>query len=461
MKQRTVDGMKWSLTTMFVLLFSGLTMAQTGGFSVEVVAAPDSVCEGVSSQLSSMITGGVPPFTYVWTPAGSLDDPSIPDPVATPEVTTKYILKVTDAVMDSITDSVVVTVLTSPPSPGTISGPDIACRKANATYSVMPVPGSESYSWMVPEGATILSGQNSPVIELLWDTTGGTVSVIAGNACGNSTPSVKEVILTVLPDAPEMIFGNESGCKNSMVSFFTDSVPGAVSYFWTVPSDAMVVTGQGTTNVMINWGVLSGNVTVVAENVCGQSVPCIKSLVTDSTAGDAGMISGSDTVCLNQDEYLYSIGVIPNADTYFWMVPEGANIQSGQNTNSIVMEFGQSAVSGKLSVYAVNECGQGAASSLDITVVDCSAIPETPEGHRMTLFPNPVKDRLNIFFDGHATDMTLQIRNLTGELVRTGKIVRSGESSFQVDVTGLSDGIYFIRLIDHFTVISGKFVVRQ
>ena len=461
MKQRPVNGVKGSLTIVLVLLFSGLTMAQTGGFGVEVMASPDSVCEGVTSQLSSTVTGGVPPFTYVWTPAGSLDDPSIPDPVATPEVTTKYILKVIDAVMDSVTDSLVVTVLTSPPTPGTISGPDIACRNANATYSIIPVPGSESYSWTVPEGATILSGQNSPVIELLWDTAGGTVSVIAGNACGNSTPSVKEVILTVLPDTPETIFGNEGGCKNNMVSLYTDSVPGAVSYFWTVPSDAMVVTGQGTTNVMVNWGVLSGNVTVVAENVCGQSIPCTKYLETDSTAGDAGMISGSDTVCLNEDEYLYSIDIIPNADTYFWIVPEGGNIQSGQNTNSIVMEFGQSAVSGKLTVYGVNECGQGEASSLDITVLDCSAIPDTPDDRRMTLFPNPVTDKLKILIDGHATGMTLQIRNVAGELVRTERIFRSGESAFQVDVTGLSDGIYFIRLIDHFTVFSGKFVVRQ
>jgi len=63
-----------------------------------------------SVQLNGTATGGTPPYTWIWSPAGSLSNPNIANPVATPTVTTTYTLTVTDNAGCSSTDPVTVTV---------------------------------------------------------------------------------------------------------------------------------------------------------------------------------------------------------------------------------------------------------------------------------------------------------------------------------------------------------------
>ena len=55
-------------------------------------------------------SGGTPPFTYAWSPASSLNDASVSNPQATPEVTTTYVLTVSDSKGCVLTDSVTITV---------------------------------------------------------------------------------------------------------------------------------------------------------------------------------------------------------------------------------------------------------------------------------------------------------------------------------------------------------------
>jgi hypothetical protein len=75
-------------------------------------AAPEAIDPGDSSQLTaSEPLGGLPPFSYRWTPASSLDDPNSPTPIATPSVPTDYTLTVEDAEGALATDTVMVDVV--------------------------------------------------------------------------------------------------------------------------------------------------------------------------------------------------------------------------------------------------------------------------------------------------------------------------------------------------------------
>ena len=82
----------------------------------------------------------------------------------------------------------------------------------------------------------------------------------------------------------------------------------------------------------------------------------------------AQQINGPFNVCKNSNNIVYFIPPIANAATYLWTIPPGVTIISGQNTNSIILDFGSSASSGKITVYGINCCGNGVNSSLDITV---------------------------------------------------------------------------------------------
>ncbi|MHC1776589.1 MAG: beta strand repeat-containing protein [Lentimicrobium sp.] len=72
-----------------------------------------SIFQGNNTQLSASATGGVTPYTYLWSPAATLSNPNIPNPVATPSTTTTYTVTITGNNGCSANDQVKVTVLKS------------------------------------------------------------------------------------------------------------------------------------------------------------------------------------------------------------------------------------------------------------------------------------------------------------------------------------------------------------
>ncbi len=75
----------------------------------------DSIFEGASAQLSVFANNAA---TYLWSPAGSLDNATVFDPVASPTTTTTYTVVVTSADGCVASDSVTVVVLPPPPPDG-------------------------------------------------------------------------------------------------------------------------------------------------------------------------------------------------------------------------------------------------------------------------------------------------------------------------------------------------------
>ncbi|MGA3012778.1 MAG: T9SS type A sorting domain-containing protein [Bacteroidales bacterium] len=82
--------------------------------------------------------------------------------------------------------------------------------------------------------------------------------------------------------------------------------------------------------------------------------------------GAAGTITGPDSICADATNVGYSVSSITNATTYNWTVPTGANIETGQGTQSITVNFGSA--SGDVTVAGGNNCGYGASSSLPVTI---------------------------------------------------------------------------------------------
>lgn len=84
---------------------------------------------------------------------------------------------------------------------------------------------------------------------------------------------------------------------------------------------------------------------------------------------------------------------------------------------------------------------------------------------RVTLFPNPVKDNLNLgFFNEHSVIVPVKtdIYNLNGNLIFS-QIVTSidGQNEFQFDVSEFKEGTYFIQItLGEKFLYSGKFIVQ-
>lgn len=78
-------------------------------------ATPNIIAEGGSSQLQANASGGSGTYTYSWSPASSLNNATIANPVATPSQQTTYTVTVSDG-SNSTTASVTVQVVKAPTS---------------------------------------------------------------------------------------------------------------------------------------------------------------------------------------------------------------------------------------------------------------------------------------------------------------------------------------------------------
>jgi len=146
-------------------------------YSVQVAAKPGPKADAGPDRTinlgDSVMIGGIPAamggdggYTYVWTPASGLDNPSEPNPVASPANTTDYTLTVTDRRGCQESDVISITVI-EPIFCG-ISGPDSVCEDgptATFYYVGEDIMGSSAIftlTWKV-DGRVVGSGEEVTV----------------------------------------------------------------------------------------------------------------------------------------------------------------------------------------------------------------------------------------------------------------------------------------------------------
>jgi len=137
-------------------------------------------------------------------------------------------------------------------------------------------------------------------------------------------------------------------------------------FVWSLPSGA---TGISTTNsINVNYGTsaVSGNITVKGNNPCGDGPSSTLAITVNPLPASAGTISGTSVICSGQNTVNYTVPTIANATSYVWTLPPGATGTS--TTNSITVNYGTSFVLGNITVKGHNSCGDGASSSLAITI---------------------------------------------------------------------------------------------
>jgi hypothetical protein len=169
-------------------------------------------------------------------------------------------------------------------------------------YSIAPVSGATSYTWTVPAGSTITSGQGTNSATVTFGSTSGNITVTASNSCGTSSAATFAVTLnSAAPSTPGAISGPLNVCESSSSNSYSIApVSGATSYTWTVPAGATITSGQGTTTITLSAGSLGGTVSVTASSTCGTSgsstfTMTVDPLPTMTDPADQTVCSGSAT----------------------------------------------------------------------------------------------------------------------------------------------------------------------
>ena len=104
--------------------------------------------------------------------------------------------------------------------------------------------------------------------------------------------------------------------------------------------------------------------TVVGTGPCGTtSLQITVNPVAALTVGNAGAITGPNSLILGQTGVNYSIAPVANATRYSWVLPPGAIVTSGLNSNSITFNTSNISWCGNIVVTPQNDCGFGGSSA--------------------------------------------------------------------------------------------------
>ena len=171
----------------------------------------------------------------------------------------------------------------------------------------------------------------------------------------------------IMPSAAGSITG-PSGVYQSQsnVTYTVPTIDNATTYVWTLPSGA---TGTSTTNsitVSFSKTAVSGKITVFGRNENGDGAAATLNVTVNSLPKDAGKITGYSVVCQGESQVNYTVPAIDYASTYVWTLPSGATGTS--STNTIVVDYSKTALSGSVSVVGKNDWGSGVASTLAVAV---------------------------------------------------------------------------------------------
>ena len=153
------------------------------------------------------------------------------------------------------------------------------------------------------------------------------------------------------PSQPTSINGNDTVCNGSTQTYFVNQVQGATSYTWLLPQEWP---GTSNTDSITTIPYYDGefNISVWANNSCGNSPIQTISITVLAPITNPGYIVGNTTVCRGSTQ-TYSIDQVPGITEYSWSLPAG---WTGSSTSSsITVNTGNN--SGTLSVKGNHRCG--------------------------------------------------------------------------------------------------------
>jgi len=162
----------------------------------------------------------------------------------------------------------------SPYTPGAIIGPPSQCPSSTGqVYSITVVSGATTYTWTVPAGWVITSGQGSTGITVTTGTAGqnGNITVTAGNTCGTSTASYLAVTVNPISIVSVSISVSANPvCFGDSVKFTATPVNGGTTpvYQWKVNGNT-----AGINSATYTSNTLSNNDVVTCE-MTSNATPC-------------------------------------------------------------------------------------------------------------------------------------------------------------------------------------------
>lgn len=437
---------------------------QTGGSlpgAAGPISGPSSVCQNSIATFSvGSITGAT---GYSWSvPAGA----SITSGQGTTAVTVNFGPSATSGIIsvygtnvsgNGASSSLPVAVNSLPVPAGVITGISTPCAGSTQNYSVTPASGV-SYTWFVPGGSAIISGQGSNSIQVLTGNSNGNIEVVPVNSCGSGSGSNLPISISLPPAQPGAIEGPSSPCQSGSVVYSVINATGTF-YIWQVPPGCTITSGQGTNSITLSMGNESGNIEVVASNDCGNSLSQSKAISVQQLPGITASVSGPSEVYLTTtftSEYSTSGAV--NGENYLWeLTPAEAGTISGMGLNALATWNTSFTGMVYIRAKALNTCGEGAWSELKETMLINNTGLDEAGQDQILVYPSPTDGRFTLEIPG--MNGTALVRILSTSGVELKRLEFIATSPVMIDIQQPT-GLYLLVIQTENKIFKKKFLVR-
>ncbi|MHA6279717.1 Ig-like domain-containing protein [Salinimicrobium sp. CAU 1759] len=272
-------------------------------------------------------------------------------------------------------------------SPDGSSGNSTFCPgETGLMFSVSQDGRIDTYSWTVPSGWTITSGAGTNEITVTSGQLGNDGNIQftgTSNDCGSVSTSYAVSVKNPAPVInTEAISGEAKVCRNATgLTYTLPSIQYADNYVWSVPGNWNITSGQDTNTIIVSAGSDDGNVTVYAENDCGQtSIVNFAVESIDAAPAAPGAIESTDAfeadpkICPPLNPLFLSVPFVSDDISYNWILPTGWEIIGDETSNEISVNItagGDYNDTETVQVTATNGCFTSAATtSFAMTISD-------------------------------------------------------------------------------------------
>lgn len=343
----------------------------------------------------------------------------------------------------SVTDSIKVFIPHVPPVHNLTSSKTVICANTSIFTASTNDP-NDPIDWTLPLGAVLVSSvSDSTIIEVDFsNVVTGNYSIVASSVSNCDVIPSASVIVNVqeTPIITSLTPNRELTCNDEIISFLAEST-GGTDHLWSIPEDAIVISGQGTklltldmTDVLID----SVTVSITISNNCNlEDIETVK-IAVPSPPTVTG-IDLSKEIYHPEDTVTMTASGVTGADRYSWNIPDNA-VVIGANDEQTIQYTVRSLNLGdhNVSVQAISDCGSSIATTAIIRIEYDPTSLKDELSNNIVAYPNPSRGKLSLQGISDA-DVSLIIRDMNGRIVQEYK-----GKPLDIKLNKLSNGQYMI-----------------
>ncbi len=295
---------------------------------------------------------------------------------------------------------------------------------------------------------TVPGNSNTPVSANIMGLTRNTLyhyRCLAVNSAGTTNGNdMTFTTLCTLPGAAGPVTGPAGVCEGTTGQVYSiDPIPDATGYTWAVPTGAIISGGWNTNMITVNFpaGAVSEDVTVYGTNGCGNGSASSLAVMVNPVPPSPVITQSGNILFSNVplgNQWYFNGNLIPGATQQVFQP-----MQSGHYSDIVTM----------------NGCSSAPSNLINFTMV---GIMEKEDG-AVKIYPNPSSGLFTIEFRSTpAEEVTITVYNILGmnlAEIKSNPGVEGLRKS--IDLRGVTEGVYFIRIRDAERELVKKVVIKR